>query len=74
MDERMLEQVERAVLGSARYRHVSPALVREIGRAELGKGRGLKETVKAVNNKWPGHTSRAGATTGAALTSAGWLS
>jgi 16S rRNA (guanine(1405)-N(7))-methyltransferase len=51
VDERVLEQVVQAVLGSAKYRHVSPALVREIGRVELGKGRGWKEAVKAVKNK-----------------------
>ncbi|MGA7732125.1 MAG: 16S rRNA methyltransferase [Chloroflexia bacterium] len=51
VDERVLDQVVQAVMGSAKYRHVSPALVREIGRAELGKGRGSKEAIKAVKNK-----------------------
>jgi 16S rRNA (guanine(1405)-N(7))-methyltransferase len=51
VDERVLEQAVQAVLGSAKYRHVSPALVWEIGRAELGKGRGTKEAIKAVKNK-----------------------
>ena len=40
-----------AVLTSAKYRTVSPALARAIGAAELAKGRSLKEAVKATKNK-----------------------
>jgi 16S rRNA (guanine(1405)-N(7))-methyltransferase len=50
-DDVVLDRVVEAVLGSSKYRHVSIALVREIGRVELGKGRGMKEAVKAVKNK-----------------------
>nr|AIA12380.1 Ribosomal RNA methyltransferase (FmrO) [uncultured bacterium] len=50
-DDVVLDRVVEAVLGGSKYRHVSRALVREIGRVELGKGRGMKEAVKAVKNK-----------------------
>ncbi len=47
----MLDKVVQTVLASAKYRHISPALVRDLSRAEIGKGRGLKDTIKAVKNK-----------------------
>jgi 16S rRNA (guanine(1405)-N(7))-methyltransferase len=50
-DDVVLDRVVEVVLGSSKYRHVSVGLVREIGRVELSKGRGMKEAVKAVKNK-----------------------
>ena len=50
-DERQLDRLVEAVLGSPKYRHVSRDLVRRIGEIELGKGRGLKEGIKATRNK-----------------------
>jgi len=46
-----LSQLLNAVLGSAKYRWVQPGLVERIGAAELGKGRKLKEAIKATKNK-----------------------
>lgn len=45
-----LEQLVVTVRESARYRWISPALVRGIGERELAKRRSLKEAVKATKN------------------------
>ena len=50
-DEHRLARLVEAVLESPKYRHVSRDLVRRIGAMELGKGRGLKEGIKATRNK-----------------------
>lgn len=46
-----LDRLLAAVQGSAKYRHVAPALIAAIGAAELAKGRSWKEAVKATKNK-----------------------
>lgn len=46
-----LDKLVEAILTSAKYRHVSPDLVRRVGEVEMAKGRKLKEAVKATKNK-----------------------
>jgi 16S rRNA (guanine(1405)-N(7))-methyltransferase len=46
-----VEELVKAVLSSAKYRSVDPALVARIGEGELAKGRKFKEAVKATKNK-----------------------
>lgn len=46
-----LTQLVEAVLASAKYRHVAPALVGAIGAQELAKRRNRKEAIKATKNK-----------------------
>lgn len=46
-----LGELVAAVLNSAKYRHVAPALVRAIGEQELAKRRNGKEAIKATKNK-----------------------
>ena len=46
-----LDKLVDAILISAKYRHISPDLVRRVGAVELAKGRKLKEAVKATKNK-----------------------
>jgi 16S rRNA (guanine(1405)-N(7))-methyltransferase len=46
-----LDELVAAVRAGARYRHISPELVRQVGAQELAKGRKLKEAVKATRNK-----------------------
>lgn len=46
-----LEQVVAAVLGSAKYRHIAPALVRTLAERELAGGARPKDAIKAVKNK-----------------------
>jgi 16S rRNA (guanine(1405)-N(7))-methyltransferase len=43
--------VVQSVLSSARYRHISPALVSEIARQQLHAGRSQKEAVKQTKSK-----------------------
>lgn len=49
--EEELERLLQAVLTSAKYREISPDLIRNIGRQELGKRRNLKEAVKSTKNR-----------------------
>jgi 16S rRNA (guanine(1405)-N(7))-methyltransferase len=44
-------QVVDAVSASAKYRQIDPHLIAQVGRAELAKGRSLKEAIKATKNK-----------------------
>ena len=46
-----IEELVSAVQQGARYRSISPALIRRIGAQELAKGRPWKEAVKATRNK-----------------------
>lgn len=46
-----LEELVSHVTDSAKYRAIDLSFVREIARIELAKGRGVKETVKAVRGK-----------------------
>jgi 16S rRNA (guanine(1405)-N(7))-methyltransferase len=46
-----LDRLVAAVIESAKYRHIEPALIAEIAAAELAKGRRFKEAVKATKNK-----------------------
>jgi 16S rRNA (guanine(1405)-N(7))-methyltransferase len=46
-----LERLVAAVREGAKYREISPGLVRAVGARELAKGRGLREAVKATRNK-----------------------
>lgn len=46
-----LEELVSHVTDSAKYRAIDLSFVREIARIELAKGRGAKETVKAVRGK-----------------------
>lgn len=45
-----LEELVAAVQESAKYRHVSPDLIRRLGERELAKRRNLKEAVKETKN------------------------
>lgn len=49
--EEQLERALRTVLSARKYRAVHPGLARAIAAAELGKGRTLKEAVKATKNQ-----------------------
>lgn len=49
-DADQLQALVAAVLASARYRQVSPELVRRIGGRELARRRNFKEAVKATKN------------------------
>ena len=51
MDNSALVKLETAVFNSPKYRHISPDLVRRIGREELGKRPRLKEATKATKNR-----------------------
>ncbi len=51
MSDSALVKLETAVFNSPKYRHISPELVRRIGREELGKRPRLKEATKATKNK-----------------------
>jgi len=51
MDERELDRLVEAVLGSPKYATVAPDFVRAIGAQELAGRRSLKEAVKATKNK-----------------------
>lgn len=46
-----LDKLLEAVQANSKYHAIDPALVRRLGAAELAKGRGFKEAVKAVRNK-----------------------
>jgi len=46
-----LDKLVTAVSQSPKYQHVSPALIRRVGAAELAKRRSYKEAVKATKNK-----------------------
>lgn len=46
-----LDALVQAVLASAKSRDLDPGLVATLGATELGKGRSLKEAVKATKNK-----------------------
>lgn len=46
-----LDRLVEAVRASPKYQSVCPDFVRRLGRRELGKGRGLKEAIKATKNK-----------------------
>jgi 16S rRNA (guanine(1405)-N(7))-methyltransferase len=50
-EQPQIEQVVVEVLGSAKYRAVSPELVRDLAAREVGAGRSRKEAVKAVKNR-----------------------
>jgi len=65
-----LEQVVAAVLGSAKYRQIEPALVRALAQRELAGGVRPKEATKAVKNKLH---QVAGAYQAEPLRSAAWL-
>lgn len=47
----LLKQLVAAVQANPKYRGIALSLVMRIGAAELSKGRGLKEAVKATRNK-----------------------
>jgi 16S rRNA (guanine(1405)-N(7))-methyltransferase len=65
-----LEQIVAAVLDSAKYRQIEPALVRALARRELANGARPKDAVKAVKNKLH---QVAGAYQGEPLRSEAWL-
>jgi len=46
-----LDRLVEAVRASPKYRRVCPDFIRRLGWSELGKGRGLKEALKATKNK-----------------------
>ncbi len=46
----LLEELAVAVQESAKYRHVSPDLIRRLGGCELAKRRSLKEAIKETKN------------------------
>jgi 16S rRNA (guanine(1405)-N(7))-methyltransferase len=46
----LLDRLVAAVLASAKYRAIDPALIRRIGVAELAKRRNLKEAIKATKD------------------------
>jgi 16S rRNA (guanine(1405)-N(7))-methyltransferase len=50
-DQPELERLVDAVLASAKYRDICPALVRHIGSQELSKRRNHKEALKSTKNK-----------------------
>jgi 16S rRNA (guanine(1405)-N(7))-methyltransferase len=50
-DSLPLDALVASVLQSAKYREVSPDLVRDLGARELARGTRLKEAVKATKNK-----------------------
>ena len=50
MDEQ-LERLVAAVVESAKYRHVSPVLVRRVGARELAVRRSWREAVKGTKSK-----------------------
>ena len=50
-EQEELTQLMDAVINSAKYGQVAPALVRAIGVQELGKRRNVKEAIKATKNK-----------------------
>ena len=50
-DQPTIDIITSEVLASAKYRAVSPALVRDLAARELAAGRSRKEAVKAVKNK-----------------------
>lgn len=49
--DNLLDEVVAALMSSAKYREISPALLRQIAAQELSKRRSLKEAVKAAKNK-----------------------
>ncbi len=51
MMDKQVEKLMAAVLDSPKYRDVHAGLVARIGQDELGKGRSLKEAIKASKNK-----------------------
>lgn len=51
MDEFLLDEVVSMVQNNARYRLISPSLVRKVAIQELSKGRSIKEAVKETRNK-----------------------
>ncbi|WP_420630028.1 16S rRNA methyltransferase [Candidatus Leptofilum sp.] len=51
MSEEFLELLTEQVLRGAKYREITPGLVRRIGAQELAKRRSFKEAVKATKNK-----------------------
>ena len=46
-----LEKLVQTILTTAKYRHISPDLVRRIGERELDIRRNMKEAIKATKNK-----------------------
>lgn len=50
-DRQRVDELISEVLSSGKYRQISVDLVRRVSTAELEKGRGWKDTVKAVKNK-----------------------
>lgn len=50
-EQEALDQLVNAVLGSAKYRHICPDLVRNIGAQELTRRRNQKEALKQTKNK-----------------------
>lgn len=46
-----IKALTQSVLGSAKYRHVSPDLIRSIGEKELCHRRNLKQAIKGTKNK-----------------------
>ena len=46
-----LNKLTEAILSASKYRHVSPELVRRIGKRELQARPKLKEAIKATKNK-----------------------
>lgn len=50
-DKRQSDRLVTAVSQTSKYQHVSPALIRRIGEAELAKRRSYKEALKATKNK-----------------------
>lgn len=63
----LVEEITHAVLASARYATLDPALVARIAAQELGKGRRRKDAIKAVKSRlhqsvgayWDGHADYA---------------
>jgi 16S rRNA (guanine(1405)-N(7))-methyltransferase len=46
-----LDALVEAVLATAKYRHIAPALVRSVGAGELANRRSTKEAIKATKNR-----------------------
>jgi len=49
--QELIDQITAAVCASPHYRNISQALIRRLAAQELAKGRGAKETARAVRSK-----------------------
>ncbi|MFN2208375.1 MAG: 16S rRNA methyltransferase, partial [Candidatus Promineifilaceae bacterium] len=50
-DDQALDSLAESIAATAKYKNVSPELVRSIGARELAKGQSFKSAVKATKNK-----------------------